>query len=104
MSAHATPTPHYQVRPFHGRFAVVYPLPGGQWGDWAALCDFRTEAAAKDHARWLNTGRSSAASGLMVPNHTPRDPAVELLLLNIRRRLPHTTLHSPQAGSQEMPR
>ena len=57
---------HYQVRPYFGRWAVVYPLPGGQPGDWAALTDFRTERGALRELR---------------------DPAVELLLLQVRQRM-----------------
>jgi hypothetical protein len=86
ISRHTTTTPHYQVREHHGRFAVVYPLPGDRWGGWASLCDFRTRQAAHDHAAWLNTGRSSAA-GAAPARHTPRDPDVELLLLGIRQRM-----------------
>ena len=76
------PALHYQVRPYFGRWAVVYPLPGGQPGDWAALTAFRTERGARDHAAWLNAGRSGLHDG-----RTPRDLAVELLLLGIRRRM-----------------
>ena len=101
MSAHATQTPHYQVREHHGRFAVVYPLPGDRWGGWASLCDFRTRQAAHDHATWLNTGRSSATSA--APAHyTPRNPDVELLLLGIRQRM-GTRLGLP-VSQQETPR
>jgi hypothetical protein len=68
--------PHYQVRPYFGRFAVVYPLPGGQPGDWAALCDFRTEQGAQVHADWLNAG---------ITGHRPqRDPSITALLQRIR--------------------
>lgn len=69
-------TPHYQVRPYFGRFAVVYPLPGGKPGsDWAALCDFRTQQGAELHAAWLNSG---------LTGHRPqRDPAVSALLSHI---------------------
>lgn len=76
---------HYQVRPYFGRWAVVYPLPGGQPGDWAALTDFRTERGARDHAAWLNAGRARVQTGGAL--RELRDPAVELLLLQVRQRM-----------------
>lgn len=79
------PTRYYQVRPYFGRWAVVYPLPGGQPGGWAALTDFRTERGALDHAAWLNAGRARVQTGGAL--RELRDPAVELLLLQIRQRM-----------------
>ncbi|HMZ00605.1 MAG TPA: hypothetical protein PLW24_17620 [Burkholderiaceae bacterium] len=62
----------YRTAPHAGRWAVVYPVPGSLRGELAALCDFRTEHAARMHAAWLNAG---------LPRFTPRrDPAITELL------------------------
>lgn len=65
-------TPFYRAVPHAGRWTVVYPVPGSLTGELAALCDFRTEHAARMHAAWLNAG---------LPSFTPRrDPAISELL------------------------
>lgn len=90
MTQPATHTmqPHYQVRPYFGRFAVVYPLPGGQPGDWAALCEFRTERGAQLHADWLNAGLSGT--------RPQRDPSITALLQRISTSPPTSFTHHEQ--------
>lgn len=64
--------PFYRAVPHAGRWTVAHPVPGSLTGELAALCDFRTEHAARMHAAWLNAG---------LPSFTPRrDPAISELM------------------------